>query len=180
MDITKLTPEELGALKAQLAQTDPTGRSPFRPRQLHDLRLLPTAKDPRPTFFWSAESPRDAGDLTRTTEFPKLMWHVSTGEEITVYNLEQQEAKASFYTVQPPMNAVAVEVDPIEAMREALDRLTPEERAVIIQAQQDTRRAALTAKLSALSEEQLEALLSGETAAPTRNKGGRPRKESAA
>ncbi len=41
----------------------------MRPRQLHDLNLAPTASDPRPTFFWSAEKPRNAGDLTKTTEF---------------------------------------------------------------------------------------------------------------
>ena len=84
LDLSSLSAADIAGLRAMLNGTDPMGRSPMKPRQLHNLTLLPSATDPRPTFFWSAESPRDTGDLSRTTLYPRLMWHGQTGEEITV------------------------------------------------------------------------------------------------
>ena len=173
MDLNNLTPDEIASLKNQLNQTDSTGRSPIRPRQLHDLRLMPTATDPRPMFVWSAESPRDRGDLTRTTEFPKLMWHKSTGEEITVYTLEQQIEQGSIYTTQPPANPVTL--DPMEQLQDALAGLSESDRALVLEEQRKQRISALQNKLAALSEDQLEALLN--QSEPAKRRPGRPRKE---
>jgi hypothetical protein len=179
MDITAFTPEQLRALKAQLdGLSDTTGRSPFRSRQLHDLRLLPTKDDPRPTFVWSAEPPRDAGDLTRTTPYPRLMWHLESGEEITVDSqASEQTMTAQGFILTAPADLPAP--DPLDAMRVALEQLSPEDRALLLAAAQQDRKAALQAQLAALPESQLAALLAANgTAEPVRRGPGRPRKES--
>ena len=87
MDLNHLTPDQIASLKTQLAQTDTSGRSPIRARQLHDLRLLPTANDPRPTFFWSAEGSRDT--VITHTEFGngKLMW---SEDGVEIFTLSPQ------------------------------------------------------------------------------------------
>src|SRR5882757_4365765 len=94
MDLANLTPSEIASLRAQLlgapgSANDPTGRSPIKPRQLHDLRLLPTATDPRPMFIPSTETPRD-WVVGPGTPFPKLLWHRTTGEERTVHTATEQ------------------------------------------------------------------------------------------
>jgi hypothetical protein len=174
MDLNHLTPDDIASLKAQLAMTDTNGRSPFRPRQLHDLKLQPTATDSRPMFVWSAESPRDAGDLTRTTEFPKLMWHRTTGEEITVHSKDEQIEQESIYTTEPPE---VISTNPYDAIRDALDSLSPEERVLVVEAQQQARMKTLQEKLAALPADQLEALLNGQGTTPAKRRPGRPRKE---
>lgn len=178
LDLTQLTPEQLATLRAQLglAGTDASGRSPFKPRQLHDLRLLPTETDPRPTFFWSAVSPRDV-DVLKTTPYPRLLWDKATGEEVTVGDAETHQAyRADGYTELAPMQAP---VDPMAELQAALEALDPETRALVIETQRKQRVAALTAKMAGLSEGALEALLSDEPKAEKR-KPGRPRKSHAA
>lgn len=179
MDLSQLlssfTPDQLSALKQHLdGLTDMSGRSPLRPRQLHDLRLLPTKDDPRPTFFWSAESPRH-GDVSKTTEYPKLLWHRDTAEEITVRDRADEIAHAEDYTTVAPLTAIAI--DPMDAIREALERLTPDERAAILKGQHEDRVTALRAQLAALSPDEIAALTGGQ---PVKRKGGRPRKEAVA
>ena len=47
IDLSQFSQDDLIALKAKLdGLTDVSGRSPVRPRQLHDLTLLPTKDDP--------------------------------------------------------------------------------------------------------------------------------------
>lgn len=158
MDLTSLSPEQLASLKAQLdSLTDTSGRSPLKPRQLHDLRLLPTKDDPRPTFFWSAEPPRTAVDLTRTTVYPKLLWS-TTGQEITVTSAAaEQSFTAQGYQDRPPADLPVP--DPMDVLRAQLDALSPQDRELLIAAQQQDRIATLKAKLVALPEDQLAALL---------------------
>jgi hypothetical protein len=159
MDLTQLSPEQVASLKAQLGMpdVDPLGRSPIKPRQLNDLRLLPTADDPRPTFFWSADPPRDAGDLTRTTEFPKLLFHPETGEEITVRakSHEAEKLAAGYVRVAPVREAP----DPVEALRAELEALSPEDRAELFEGQRLARLARLQAKVAALPDTSLEAVM---------------------
>lgn len=157
----------------QLGQ--PGGRSPIRPRQLHDLRLLPTKDDPRPTFFWSAVPPRDGVDLTRTSEFPKLLWHADTGQEITVVSKEEQWAKEAvgFVTTAP----ATVAVDPMDALTAQWHALSPEDQALLLESQKQDRIALLKAKLSALPDAKLDALLA---TVVKDEKRGKARKESAA
>jgi hypothetical protein len=155
LDLTQFTPEQIAALKAQLSGVDGTGRSPFRPRQLNDLRILPSATDPRPTFFWSATTPPDfvPGPYK---EYPKLLWHQTTGQEVTAHNAEDEQRYGSEYASVP---FASVPADPITDMATALAGLTPEEQAIILKEQKKDRLSQLQAKLSGLSEAELERVL---------------------
>ena len=133
------------------------GRSPMRPRQLHDLRLLPTATDPRPMFVWSAEG--DRNNPVTYSEYPKLLWHAETHAEVTVTSKEEEAQRlASGYVALPPS---AMTVDPVQNLADQLAGLSDEEQKLILEAQQRIRREALTAKLSSLSDADLERLLAG-------------------
>ncbi len=178
MDLTALTPDQLVALKQQLdGLTDASGRSPIRPRQLHNLTLLPTKDDPRPLFIPSAEAPRDGRDLTKTTEFPKLMFHRDTGTEITVYSSGEQRQMSDLYDLVAPAGRV---MEPMDALKYELDSFSAEDRALIIDAQKQTRIAGLQAKLAGLSEEALARLLGeaeqDEATGEVKRRPGRPRK----
>ena len=106
MDLSRMTPDDIASLRAQLGLTDTSGRSPLKPRQLHDLRLLPTKDDPRPTFFWSAEAPRNVADLTKTSPYPKLLWEPVTGTEVTAQSPEEHETLYAGYLPLAPATAV--------------------------------------------------------------------------
>ena len=165
MDLSTFTPDQLAQLKAALDGLTPAGRSPFRPRQLHDLRLLPTADDPRPTFLWSAVSPRDGVDLGRTSPYPRLLWS-KEGEEVTVHSAEEQtRLEAQGYLLRAPKDLPPP--DPFESLRQEWATFTDDERKMMLEAAQSTKRKALEAKLSALSDDQLAALLDK----PARKKG---------
>lgn len=136
---------------------DPGGRTPLRPRQLHDLRLLPTATDARPTFCWSAEGPRDNPESFKTHPYPKLLWNGITGEEITVRSgNEESEKIANGYVTVAPSDVV---LDPIAEMRAALDALPEEDRKLILDGQRKQRNQEIASKLAALSDVQLESVL---------------------
>lgn len=154
---TSFTPEQLQEIQQMIQQGafGPGGRSPIRDRQLHDLRLVPTATDPRPLFLPSAEAPRDAPPYVRTT-WPSLRWHKETGQEITVTN-DQQAATLGPEWVQTPPGAVAL--DPLAGMQDALAALTPKERDAIFANQKRLRLDKLQAALAALSDDDLAALL---------------------
>lgn len=170
MDLNTLTPSDLAALKAKLfPETDPLGRSPLRPRQLHNLTLLPTKDDPRPTFFWSVEGPRDV--VITHTAFPKLLWHQTTNTEVTVYSQDEEAHLLATGYGSAPISAVVL--DPVQNLADQLAGLSEEEQALILQAQQQTRIETLTAKLSKLSDADLERLLSSVEPAKKR---GRPSK----
>jgi hypothetical protein len=178
-----LTPDLLAQIQQAIASGqiqlgNPGGRSPLRPRQLHDLRLLPTKDDPRPTFFWSATPPRDGIDLTRTTEFPKLLWHTGTGTEVTVQSAEEQAAHLSMgYTFTAPSY---VAPDPMDAIRAQWDALSKEDQELLLESQKQDRITALKAKLSALPEAQLQEMLKTAGTEPDQKRGpGRPRKDAA-
>lgn len=164
MDISHLTPEQLSALKSQLdALANTGGRSsqfskgvlPSNPRQLMDLRKLPKADDPRPTFFWSTEESRDG--LAEQPPYRRLMW-APDGTEITVYSEEEQTARlASGYVLIAPANAESP--DPQESMRAMLAALSAEDRKLILASAQRKRRARLEEQLAELSDAEADALL---------------------
>lgn len=158
LDLSSLTADDLIALKARLdGLTDVSGRSPMRPRQLTDLRLLPTKDDPRPTFFMSAEPPRNAGDLTRGTPFPALLWHGETGAEITVKDAKAMASyTASGYLTYPPFT---VELDPMDILAAQIEALSESDKAALIESQRLDRIAAMRQKLAGLSEDKLAILL---------------------
>ncbi len=158
IDLTQLSTDDLIALKARLdGLTDVSGRSPMRPRQLHDLRLLPTKDDPRPTFFMSADPPRNAGDLTRTTPYPALVWHPETGQEFTAADAKAMSAYlAAGYVTAPPFT---VEVDPMDLLAAQIEALSEADRTALLESQRLDRIAAMRSKLAGLSEEKLAILL---------------------
>lgn len=178
LDLSAFTPEQIDLLKAQLnAVTDSSGRSPLRPRQLHDLRLVPTKDDPRPTFFWSTDSPRNAGDLSKTAPYPKLMWHAETGQEITVAGPAHEREKAEDgYVLTSPENAEAPDL--VALLKAQLESLSPEDRQVLVAAAQRDRLAKVQEAMAGLSEAELEALTASLTGEPAKRKPGRPKKDS--
>lgn len=179
LNLSSFTPEQIAALKSQLDGLASTGgRSPFRDRQLHNLTLLPTKDDPRPTFFWSAEPPRHAVDLTRTTTYPRLMWEMSTGREVTVQDVTAEASyTAQGFTLTAPANAEAP--DALAVLKAQLEMLSPEDRAVLVAAAQKDRLASIQAQIAGLSEAELESLT--ESMVPSMKRGpGRPKKEAVA
>ena len=158
IDFNSLTAEDLLALKAKLdGLTDVSGRSPVRPRQLHDLRLLPTKDDPRPTFFMSADPPRNAGDLTRTTPFPALLWHPETGVELTVTDAKTYTVYLSEGYLTHPL--YAIEHDPMDLLAAQLDALSEQDREALIESQRQDRISDMRRKLAAMPEDKLAILL---------------------
>lgn len=161
-DILKqFTPDQLAALQQALNTALPGGRSslyskgvhPNNPRQLMDLRKLPTATDPRPTFYWSAEETREGAS---TPQYRRLMWSPD-GREITVTSEADEAAYAKKgYTLQAPPDA---EADPTETIRQQLAALSEEDRRTILQAAQLEKRAKLQAKVADLSDEEIATLL---------------------
>lgn len=142
----------------------------MKPRQLHDLRILPAADDPRPTFFWSAAPPRDGRDLTRTTLYPRLMWHGQTGQEVTASSpTAQQTYTAQGYVLVPPANAETL--NPVELLRVQLAQLSPEDQALLMDGQKKARMASLAEKLAALSSDELASLEDAITAPAPKKKG---------
>jgi hypothetical protein len=173
VDLSSLSPDQLAGLKAQLdGLSDTTGRSPIRPRQLHDLRLLPTATDPRPLFIPSAEAPRNATDLTRTTPYPRLLFDADTGVDVTAQDApHHRRLLAEGYVEIAP---VLAPVAPLESVQAEFHALSDEDQALVLEGQRQARIAALQAKLSALPESAVTALTADKEAdAPKR---GRPRK----
>jgi hypothetical protein len=152
-----LSPDLLAQIQAAIAsgqltlpangETNLAGRSPLRPRQLHDLTLLPTKDDPRPTFNWSADPPRDDGGASRRTfPYPRLLW-TKDGTEITVHSeAEHRGMVAQGYLEQAPGDIV---IDQAEQLRQMLEALSPADRALVVDGQ---RQARIKAALSALEE----------------------------
>jgi hypothetical protein len=177
MDLNTLTPDQLLTLKAQLdALSAGAGRSPFKPRQLDDLTLLPTKDDPRPTFFWSAEKPRNGGDLSRTEPYPRLMWHGTNGKEITVSDASAEATMtAKGFILTRPDNAEGPDL--AAQLRVQLEALSPEDRAMLVKAAQADRLAKIQEQMAGLSEAELAALTASLGLEPAKRGPGRPRKE---
>jgi hypothetical protein len=157
-----LSPELLAEIKQAIADGSLNtadlqgGRSPFRPRQLHDLRLAPTKDDPRPTFFWSVEGPRNNPDAGKTFPYPRLLWSPA-GEEITVQSAtEHREYVAKGYLETDPGTVVVDQSAQIKAMLEAL---SPADRAMVIDGQKKARMLAIQEQMSELSADDLDAVL---------------------
>lgn len=155
MELNQIPPEMLSQIMA-LLQGEALNRSPFRPRQLNDLRLLPTAKDPRPTFFPSAEAPRDgSADVRFHTEFPKLMFHKDTGKEIRVEDAQEQAKKATEGFIltakpEPSTDPEEMALQAAEALMAVLEGLTPKERAQVLSEQETRQRESIHAQFADL------------------------------
>ncbi len=154
MDLSIFSPEQIAALKAALLG-DTGGRSPIRERQLRDLRLMPTATDPRPTFFLSTEAPRD-WDTTKPGPYAQLMWNRETGDEITVHSEAERAAHADAYTTDAPANRVVTQA---QQVAELLQSLSETDRQAVVKAQQAKRLEAATTAMASLNDDQLAAVL---------------------
>lgn len=180
LDISQLSQDDLSQLRQLLGLNEGLGSSllgplsPMKPRQLHDLRLLPTKDDPRPTFFWSAESPRDHA-VGPGTPFPRLMWHKVTNQEITVKNQRELDTREEDYTVDPPEMGP---IDPQQELAELMAQLSESDRKLLMESMQQTRVDSIRKQLDALSPAALDDVLGRVPSAveePTRKR-GRPRK----
>lgn len=151
------TPDQIELLKAAL-MSDASGRSPFKPRQLHDLRPLPSATNPRPTFFWSAKSPDDAGDLTATKPYPRLMWEQPSGREITVKDAKEQATyTAQGFVLFAPANAE--KPSPFDALKDMLEGLSKADQELVLKGAHATRLDRIKDGILDLSDEDREALV---------------------
>lgn len=167
LDVSRLTEEDLVQLSALLKAKeglDDQGRSPFRPRQLHNLNLPPTADDPRPTFFWSAEPPRNAALVP--PPFAQLVWHAVTHQERTVHSKhELQEALASGWTDIYPQQAA---LSPEEQLERDLAQISPEDRDLLMKANEEARLKRIQAQLDGLSPETIARLMTNADATTPR------------
>lgn len=154
--LSAFSAEQIELLKAALLAD--TGRSPIKPRQLHDLRTLPSATNPRPTFFWSAKSPDDAGDLSKTTPYPRLMWETPSGREITVKDAREQATyTAQGFILTPPANAE--KPSPFEALKDMLEGLSKDDRELVLKGAHATRLDRMKEGILGLTDEEREALV---------------------
>ncbi len=154
MDLSMFTPEQIEALKVALLNSN-GNRSPIRERQLHDLRRPPAHNDPRPLFVLSAETPVNFNPAERSP-YAQLMWNRQTGDEITVHSEAERAAHADAYTTEQPSNRVLTQS---ERVSELLQSLSPEDRALVVKAQQAKRMEAVTDAMSALNDDQLAAVM---------------------
>jgi hypothetical protein len=145
-----LSPEQLSAILAQ-----GHARSPIKPRQLHDLRLAPTATDPRPLFTSGVpEAPRDRPETH--SPYPRLLWHRETGQEITVGSAEDHARRGADWTDQPPQSQA---IDPVEQARALFESLSEEDRALVLELQRKAKIDAINAALGQLSPGQMASAL---------------------
>ena len=159
LDLNALTPDQLRSLKGQLDQLpDRGGRSPFRPRQLHDLTTRPAADNPRPLFIWSADAPLDYVPSSKL--YPRLMWAPADAQglqaEITVWNTtEEAHFLSDGYQVAPPELAA---LHPIDAIQAQFAQLSPEDQQMMLEAQREDKINRLRDKLAQLSDADIERL----------------------
>jgi len=138
--------------------TDTNGRSPFRARQLTDLRLLPRADDPRPTFFVTSEVPRE-WDTTAQHDYPKLMWSPK-GQEITIQAGKDAKEQQLAYERQGYGHTPPADASPLDAVEREMAQLSDEDRKLVLEMQKKARMARLEEKLAGLTDEEL-ALVAG-------------------
>lgn len=163
-DLQSFTPEQIADLQQMLTSNDMAAKQrtvAFRPRQLHNLTLQPTATDARPLFIPSAESPRNE-DVSKTYPYPKLLMS-RDGEEITVRSAQEDRQKqAEGYlemTVWNRMQAEKVAPDVRQQASDALAGLTLEEIEAIQTEQKRLRMIALQQKLANLPDLDVESVL---------------------
>lgn len=141
--------------------TDTGGRSPFRPRQLHDLRLAPRADDPRPTFFATSEVPRD-WNTTAQHEYPKLMWSPQ-GQEIVIPAGNDAKAQELDYEAKGYLHLPPADQSPVDAVEREMAQLSEEDRALVVEMQRQSRMARLEERLKGLTDDELKAVMGPRT-----------------
>ncbi len=164
---TTLSEQELQALAGG---ADASGRSPFRPRQLTDLRLAPRADDPRPTFFTTSEVPRD-WDTTAQHEFPKLMWSPK-GKEIAIQPGKDAKAQEADYEAKGYVHYAPADTTPMDAVQREMAQLSDEDRKLVLEMQQQARMNRLQERMSHLTDQELAAVMVEMADKPAKKKVG--------
>jgi hypothetical protein len=162
-----LTPQELQELTTV---TDTNGRSPFRARQLTDLRLLPRADDPRPTFFSTTEVPREWNTTTQH-EYPKLMWSPG-GTEVVIHPGKEAESEEQAFEARGYVHTPPATQTPLDAVSKEMAQLSDEDRQFVLEMQRKTRMSRLEERLASLSDDELAQI----AAEPAKMGVGRPKK----
>lgn len=145
-----LTPQELAELTSG---TDVSGRSPVRPRQLHDLTLPPRADDPRPTFFATIDVPRD-WDTRAQHEYPKLMWSPQ-GHEITIPPGKDAKAQEADLEKKGYRHTPPADESPFDAIDREMRQLSEEDRKLVLEMQRKARMNRLQERIATLSDDEL-------------------------
>jgi hypothetical protein len=129
----------------------------YRPRQLHDLTRGPY-QDPltgkwvaAPTFFPSA--PADPRAAFTRPPYRRLLWHKKSLREVTVKSEADYQSKmASDEWLDRPPVQVALTAE--ARAQQMFDALSPEDQALVLEQQRQTKIRQAQEALGALSDEQ--------------------------
>lgn len=130
-------------------------RSPLRDRQLTDLTLRPSARDPRPTFY--AETDAREFQPIKHSDYPRLLWHKDTGQEIRVESEKEERARGASYLRMPPTGLGSC--DPEEQARKLFESLSDEDKAFMVEHQHQLRLDAVKKAMAGLTTAQAAAVV---------------------
>lgn len=132
------------------------GRSPHR-GVLHDLRIAPSATEPRPLFTSPTSGMKETHEPYRHQAYPKLKFRLEEGKlvEITVKNEAADAALGSGWADAPPIMQALTAAD--RARRE-FEMLSPDDQALVLEMQAEQRRSKVQAALSSLSQAEIDEL----------------------
>jgi hypothetical protein len=124
-------------------------------RQLRVLTKLPSAKDHRPLFHYDTLSDEEQYD-SPPPPYRVLRWHPVNGTEVCATSPEElagyeKQGYVSFPPNQHPVTA-------LDAIAAELAALSPEDRALVLEAQRKARIEALVQKTAQLSDADLASL----------------------
>lgn len=163
---------QVAALTAQLQSQQTGGRTPEIRKPLTNLLdPPPSATVAKPNFFFEG---RTSVERTQPGPFPAVRFRLTEQgvEERSCRSQAELDALGPEWQIGEPNVAPPSKLDEVE---DALASLTPEERAAVVAESQVQRRAAITAKLAALSPSDV-ATVAEASVAPLKRRPGRPRK----
>lgn len=121
-------------------------RTPVMPGPRHNLRQMPSKQHNAPHFTHET----DWKDHLPTSAYPQLLWHQTTGQEVTAHDAEEEAKFGSAYARFPKGAA-----DPVDALKALYDSLSEEDKAYMREFEQKQRRAKLEAALNGLTPDQI-------------------------
>jgi len=122
---------------------------------LRDLTTRPSATNPVPLFISPVDVPPET--VVTHSAYPALRWHKDSGQEITVYDAQDDAVRApkTKWTAQPPTQTA---LSPEELARQMFEALSPEDQQFVIIAQREAKLARVNEAMSALPPHQIDAL----------------------
>lgn len=127
-------------------------RTPVIPGPRSNLRQMPSKQHNAPHFTHESVW-RD--DLARGTEYPTLLWHQTTGQEVTAHDAAEEARFGAAYARVPKGAA-----DPVDTLKALYDGLSEEDKAYMREFEQKQRRAALDAAMHGLTPDQIASVAS--------------------